>query len=77
MEETLFDKGVLEKLIREGKSLAFLYNHQQSWNLKQAITLKHLIVYVRQLSIPLLPVLWGDYTWSTYVTCERKMRVYF
>jgi len=23
MEETLFDKGILEKLIREGKNLAF------------------------------------------------------
>jgi hypothetical protein len=39
MEETLLDKGIPEKLTREGKRLAFLYSHQQ------AETLKHLIAY--------------------------------
>jgi hypothetical protein len=44
MEETLPDKGILEKLIREGKSLIF-YIATNKLNPKQARTLKHLIVY--------------------------------
>ncbi len=45
MEETFPDKGILENLTREGKELGLLYSRQQSWNPKQAITLKHLIAY--------------------------------
>ncbi len=39
MEETLPNKGILEKLTREGKSLAFYIV------VNKAETLKHLIVY--------------------------------
>jgi hypothetical protein len=35
MEETLLNKGILEKLTREGKSLAFLYIHQQAKTLNK------------------------------------------
>ncbi len=43
MEETFFDKRILKNKRRE--ELDLLYNRQQSWNPKQAITLKHLIAY--------------------------------
>jgi hypothetical protein len=39
MEETVLDKGILEKLTREGKSLAFYTA------VNKIETLKHLIVY--------------------------------
>ncbi len=39
MEETILNKGILEKLTREGKSLAFYTI------VNKAETLKHLIVY--------------------------------
>jgi hypothetical protein len=44
MEETFFDKGILKNNKRR-EELDLLYNRQQSWNPKQAITLKHLIAY--------------------------------
>ncbi len=45
MEKTLPDKGILEKTNKKKEELGLLYNHQQSWNPIQAITLKHLIMY--------------------------------
>jgi hypothetical protein len=45
MEETFPVKGILEKLTRERKSLAFHTTVIKGWNPKQVITLKHLIVY--------------------------------
>jgi hypothetical protein len=44
MEEILPNKGIIEKLTREGKSLA-VYTVVNKRNPKQAITLKHLITY--------------------------------
>jgi hypothetical protein len=46
MEETLLDKGILKKTDKRRKEFSFLHNHAQSWNAKQAITLKHLITYI-------------------------------
>ncbi len=45
MEETLPDKGILEKTNKKKEELGLLYNCQQSWNPIQAIILKHLIMY--------------------------------
>jgi hypothetical protein len=42
MEETLPDKGILEKLIKKRKSLTF---YTVANNPKKTITLKHLITY--------------------------------
>jgi hypothetical protein len=44
MEEILPNKGILKKLTRR-EELGLLYSYQQSWNPKQAITLKHIISY--------------------------------
>ncbi len=45
MEETFPDKGILEKLTREKKNLAFYIAINKDETFKQAITLKHLIAY--------------------------------
>ncbi len=45
MEETLPDKGILEKIDKRKEKLDLLYSRQQSWNPTQAITLKYLIMY--------------------------------
>jgi hypothetical protein len=34
-----------KKIDKKREELGLLYNYQQSWNPKQAITLKHLIAY--------------------------------
>jgi len=45
------------------EELGLLYSHQQSWNLKQAITLKHLIAYNNSKGMIGMPVtdrhVWG------------------
>ncbi len=45
MEEIILDKGILEKTVKRREEFNLLYNCQQSWNPKQAITLKHFIAY--------------------------------
>ncbi len=45
MEKTLPEKIILEKIDKRKEKLGLLYSRQQSWNTKQAITLKYLITY--------------------------------
>jgi hypothetical protein len=56
MEETFLDKGILEKLTREGKSLAFYTAVNKAKTLNQAITLKHLITYINPKGMIGMPV---------------------
>ncbi len=51
MEKTLPDKGILEKTNKKKEELGLLYNHQQSWNPKQTLTLKQLRTYINPKSV--------------------------
>ncbi len=51
------------KTNKRREDLSLLYSHQQSWNLKQAITLKHLITYINPKGMIGMPIInhhvWG------------------
>jgi hypothetical protein len=80
MEETLPNKGILEKLTREGKNLTFYTTVNKNWNPKQVITLKHLITYsnVRMYINPKgmigMPII-GCHVWGHACGHDRKILI--